>query len=65
MTEKDTLIFFTGIAERRMERRMKKSKVTAERLSQIYASQTTALTPSLIYRFLKSSRDRDLFIIEL
>ena len=36
MTEEDGVIFFTGEGERRAERRLKKSQVTAERLAQMF-----------------------------
>ena len=36
MTEEDCVIFFTGEGERRAERRLKKSQVTAERLAQMF-----------------------------
>ena len=36
MAEEDYLIFFTGKGERRVERRLKKSQVTAEKLAQMF-----------------------------
>ena len=36
MAEEDYLIFFTVEGERRLERRLKKSQVTAERLAQMF-----------------------------
>ena len=36
MAEEDYLIFFTGEGERRVERRLKKSQVTAEKLAQMF-----------------------------
>ena len=36
MAVEDYLIFFTGEGERRVERRLKKSQVTAEKLAQMF-----------------------------
>ena len=36
MAEEDYLIFSTGEGERRVERRLKKSQVTAEKLAQMF-----------------------------
>ena len=36
MAEEDYLIFFTGEGERRVERRLKKSQKTAEKLAQMF-----------------------------
>ena len=60
MAEEDYLIFFTGEGEGRVERRLKKSQVTAEKLAQMFgvSHNAEALTVGSLSRDFKIRRVR-------